>query len=463
MWKRKTIYKNKLPLKTNESDRRTRLIDLGSEVLSDVLLELAAHNEVVDDTIERLVAVPQTNIERFKDKLSSLKFRDRFIDWREIDSYAHEVESLLRDLRAGVTDARMGVELVVAFYESEEDIFDNCDDSVGVIGNLFQYDARELFAYFAARCEDKRWLCDILLGLYAEDRYGVRDTLFDNAIEYLPEKDTRALIERLWELVSEESENFKKRPWLDAIESLAQQLRDASLFERARRTREDNMSGQSLVDIAQVYFDSGNAAEALSWLKQLSPSKQPASDSQDTLLLKIYEKLNNHEASADIAWRMFRQDRTIDSLTTLIAVIGEDRRSTTIDNEAKEILKSDNLSYSDARFLIDTEHLDEAEIYLLQRVKQIDGDLYGSILPLAEAMENNQRLLAATVLYRALLDSILGRANSKAYYHGVEYLCKMDKMASLIINWANFIPHDVYVQSLHQSHSRKRSFWSQYG
>src|SRR3989304_7535704 len=96
---------------------------------------------------------------------------------------------------------------------------------------------------------------------------------------------------------------------------------------------------------------------------------------------------------------------------------------------SKLIHKNRTLSYSDAAVLIEMGRMDEAEPYLLDRIDQLNGDFYGSLLPLAEAMEADGRPLPATVLYRALLDSILRRAQTKTYQHGVRYLKKLDRLA----------------------------------
>lgn len=35
-----------------------------------------------------------------------------------------------------------------------------CDDSDGVLDDVFTIDASELFVYYAADCDDKKWLSD---------------------------------------------------------------------------------------------------------------------------------------------------------------------------------------------------------------------------------------------------------------------------------------------------------------
>ena len=127
-----------------------------------------------------------------------------------------------------------------------------------------------------------------------------------------------------------------------------------------------------------------------------------------------------------------------------------------------DILEEKTLSHSNALFLVETGHPDAAEAYLLDRAVKFDGGFYPGLLPLAEAMETDGRSLCASIIYRALLDSILRRAQSKAYDHGVSYLKKLDKLSATILDWRGFESHGIYMENLCSEHARKRSFWPRY-
>jgi uncharacterized Zn finger protein len=68
----------------------------------------------------------------------------------------------------------------------------------------------------------------------------------------------------------------------------------------------------------------------------------------------------------------------------------------------------------------------------------------------------------ASVIYRALLESILSRAQSKYYHHGVRYLKKLEALAGKVDTWLTVQPHQTYMDELRQAHRRKSSFWSRY-
>lgn len=444
-------------------NRKLRLIDLGAKALADALLELATRNDMADDLVERMIATPEENIKRFKEKLTAIKRSRRFIRWGESAGFARELETLLQNLKAGVDDPKTGAELVLAFYETDKGALGNCDDSSGLVGNVYRYYVRELFVEYSQRCTDKEWLTNLVFKLNRTDDYGVRDALIHCAAEYLPETNIRTLIDRFQEAAVKESDEYGKRHWYLLIESLARQIKDARLFEKTRIASWGTLSTAACVDIAKVYLECGDAHTALSWLERIPAAETFHTYDRDRLLFDIYQQLGVTEKMIEIAWRIFRRYRSKNSLEELLAVLGDERRDAVMNGELDLILKSKALSLSDAAFLMEHNRMDEAEHYLLDRADQLNGDLYGSLLPLAEAMENDGRYLVATIVFRALLDSILRRGQTKTYTHGVRYLRKLDQLAISISDWRSLDNHDTYLQQLRQNHGRKSSFWFHYG
>ena len=442
--------------------RKQKLIDLGSDSLADALLNLAIHSTEADDLIEQLIATPKENMQRFKKKLSGLKSSRRFIDWRGSASFSRELEMLLQDLKSGVDDPITGVELVAAFYEADNTIFEMCDDSSGNIGDVFRYDAKELFVEYASRCKDKEKISNIILKVNQNDNYGIRDTLIDCAGECLPEEVIRSMIFTLQNLADNEKDEYCKRHSLRSIESLARQIKDAKLFEKTRIASWGKLNSTALVDISRVYLESGDVETAHSWLKKIPESETFHTYERDKLLEEIYHKQGDSEKLTELLLKKFRSHRSTDSLQSLLDVIGDDKKNEVVGDEVEQILKSDRLSESDAEFLIAIGKIDEAEQYLLKRAKQLDGNHYGSLLSLVETMESENRHLVASLMYRSLLISILDRGYTKAYPHGVRYLKKLDKLAVNLANWNEFKHHEAFKAQIIEAHYRKRSFWTKY-
>jgi hypothetical protein len=149
-------------------------------------------------------------------------------------------------------------------------------------------------------------------------------------------------------------------------------------------------------------------------------------------------------------------------LALLLSVVGESEHERVVNGEIELVQKSPTLDYVDASFLFELERYTEAERYLTERSAQLNGDYYYQLLPWAKTFEKQERFLMASILYRALLESILRRAKSKYYTYGVRYLRKLDDLAPRVSDWGEFVNHDDYKLNLRIEHKLKRSFWARY-
>ncbi|MBF0280565.1 MAG: hypothetical protein HQM13_22400 [SAR324 cluster bacterium] len=444
-------------------DVRERLMQLDQEQLADALLELAQYIDEASNLVERLIASPKENVSRFKKRLSALKRRTRFIHWGQSRDFARELEGLLTDLEAGVQDPVDGVKLVISFYENDSSIMEMCDDSSGWVGEVFSFNAQDLFVKFASKCTDQKWLIKQLVSLYAKDDYGVRSNLINRVCDFLSDESVRQLVEFFWKEVDGCADHdYRQRHWLYGIESIAKQLKDAPLYEKASLRVSPELPVASCIDIGQVYLDSGDANTALKWVEKIPEDNNYRNYEKDRLLLAVYKELGEQEKRAEVAWRIFQGYRSDDNFAQLLEIIGEDQREKVIQEQCSLIMSKEKFSHTDAEFLIHVELITEADTYILLHREQLDGNFYSSILPLAESMEQHNQYLSASVMYRVLLDSILKRAVSKYYHHGVRYLKKLDQLAPHIEDWKEVESHQMYFEQMRQRHGRKSSFWSKY-
>ena len=445
-----------------KSERKQKLIDLGADVLADALLEIAIQSEAADDLIDLLIATPMENVLRFKKRLASLKRSRRFIDWRESSGFARELEMLLQGLKVGVTEPLLGIELIAAFYEIDKSVFERCDDSNGHVGDVFRYEAKDLFLEYACRCKNKKKIADILLKLNRKDDYGIRDTLIDCAGDCLPDVVIRTMVSTLQGVADTEKDAYAKRHHLMLIESLARQIKDAKLYEMTRIASWGKLSTAAFIDIARVYLESGDAETAHSWINKIPEGEKFQAYERDQLLLDIYREQGDNRKLSELLYQKFRSYHSTNTLEELLDVIGNDKRDEVIAGEVDHILESSTLCESDVTFLISIDKIYEAEIYLLKRADQLNGDLYENLLFWAETMAVEKRNLVASLIYRSLLISILERGYTKAYPYGVQYLRKLDKLAANINDWKKFNNHMDFKTQISQTHGRKRSFWSKY-
>ena len=444
--------------------QRDKLIALGAEVLADTLLNLAVRYEGVDDHIDRMVATPEENAARFKKRISGIKRRRRFVDWRGVRALASELEGILEDLKAGVIDPRSGVELLISFYETDKGTLGNCDDSSGFVGNVYRFSASELFVTYASRCDDKKRIASMLVKLNRKDDYGIRDTLVHCAAEFLPESQIRSMVAEFKTRATKAEDEFEMRHYLLLVESLARQIKDTELFKKTRLAMwGDKAPGTAAcIEIAKVYFDSGKIDMAHDWVLKAPVENGFMRDEREALLVSIYDAKGDVEKQAELLLAGLRRSRSLARLNELVAAVGEEDRGRIVDEEISMIMADERWRVDDVRFLVDVERLELAEAYVLKNAEQIDGDLYNWLLPLGDTFVGSGKFLAASLIYRSLMVSILDRAYYKAYPFAAKYLKKLDLMSESVLDWKRCLNHRDFMAEIQKRHGRKSSFWDRY-
>jgi len=445
-------------------ERKNKLIDLGTDVLADTLLKLAEHDNRAERLVERLTSDPNDIIKKFRRKISGLKRRTRFIHWRESKQFAAELDELLEDIEEVNPEPCVGMALVASFFETDQSIVGNCADSSGHIGDVYRYGARSLFAQYASGCQDKKKVLDVLMKTYSDDPYGVREGLIEKTKEMLGTEDAKNAIHFFEMLAEGEGDEYKKRHFQRAVESLARQTGDAKLFEKTRLESLEEPGTAAFLDIATVYLENNEPRIALEWINRISKYETFMDQERRNLLQQIYGQLGDSRKEEEIAWLSFRKQRTLQTLENLLNIIGEEKREQVIHDEAGFIIDDGKTDYLDIQFLIDVRQFDEAEICIqvMAGTRTINGDYYTILLPMAKAMESEGRLLTAYVIYRALLESILERKFYKGYPIAAKYLAKLDFLASEIDDWQDLGEHGMFHVWLNQVHGKKSSFWRNY-
>ncbi len=355
----------------------------------------------------------------FKKQISALKRSHRFIPWGQSKYLASELEDILNDIRTYISDPYSGAILVADFYTTDLSIFNRCDDSSGTVGDVYRYYAAELFRDYACRCDDKKKLADLVYKTIIVDDYGVRDSLLDHAGEYLPKDQCQRLIDKLQQLARQQDEEFHSHSFYSRAATLARQIKDPQQFESIELASWGKQPNSRVVmDIARTYLECGQAETAKEKLLSHGDEESHWRPDLDRLLIEICQATGDKKLEIETSWRLFRFQRDAYGFTALVDLIGVEHRNRLLAEEIDLIKQRDLLSLTDLNFLVQMKQWDAAESYIYKRAGQLDGNHYNILPDLAADLETVGHSLAATVVYRTLLDSILTRAQTKTYGHG---------------------------------------------
>lgn len=437
---------------------KAKLVKVPPEKLVDLLLDLADESDVSWSKIERLVANPQENSSRFSKRLKEIKSRGGFVPWKYSSQFGSELTDLLKDLEGANQSVEEGYKLICDFYEADEKLFERCDDSSGTIGDVYRSEALDLYARFSKSHPDRQYIIKNTLALVAKDGYGVRDDLISEAQRFL-DKDE---LKQLFELIAATSSSKDREYSVDwKLASIAKQLGDAPLFEKMHLKGIENPNGKLLVEVAEVYFDSGNIEKAQEILNSVADKDSFSKHEQEALQKKIFSKQGKTKELFEIIHKAFLAYPSEYTLRDLKTVTDEQEIKGHIEEVKTNILTSP-WDTSMAKFLSFIERPDDLSQYVFKHQDKIDGESYYTLPELADYLIKHEQHLSAIVLLRALIEGTLRRAKSKSYYHAVGYLEKLDALAPLVSSWSPLISHEEFFVNLKKRHALKKSFWSQY-
>jgi hypothetical protein len=112
-----------------------------------------------------------------------------------------------------------------------------------------------------------------------------------------------------------------------------------------------------------------------------------------------------------------------------------------------------------ALLLMDIGDDSAAEVALTSDPAAIQGDDYGTLVPLAETLERRGLWTGATVVYRALLIAILDRAYAPAYRHAARYWARSAALAPNYSGPSHLDSPAEFEARIRAQHKRKSSFW----
>lgn len=441
--------------------RKQKLMELGSAALSDILLDLATNIEQVDDRINLVVGPALDTIKRVRRKMAVIANNTTFIGYSQIHSFAGQLEQILEDLEFGVTDPCIGLDLVAEFFETDSSVFNTTDDD-GIIGDVYLGPAKELFVKFASSCQDKEKIVSLLIHLYINDNYGARESLLHNITDSFDTSVIALLQKKLKTLIANEHEDKKKKAYTSLLRSITEQGRDAKLFEDALQGKQVELSSSAILKVSQTLLERDEVEAAHAWIGKISHDNISYSYEVEKILKEIYARQGDSESLIALHYRNFKTLRTLSTFQELLKITGEEKREEILAQELALICENQRFDADNAQFLADVGMIDELEAYVFARVEKLDGGDYYSLPEVAEALVEHARYLAASLIYRCLLESMMERAYAKSYHHGVDYLRAMDTFSPLIKDWKNYPTHNAFKVRLLQENKRKTSFWNQY-
>lgn len=452
----------------DDNKLKNLLAKRGKAELVDWIMEQSANNEDLRRAIISVV-IPQADIKTLVSELNQIikkawgRTRTSKEPWKLARPIADDLEPVLPALDQLIErgQAVAAEKVLRRFIEAAEKGFDHVDDSYGYLGPLCQ-EAVTLWGRAWAKIEprDPAALVKLVYDGVRDNGYAIRDHMIRDFAQALGREGLLSLkelfiAEHQANLNRKGMDDWERREPLRHLADVADALGDVDMYIDAQR--QCGVEDVYAMPIARRLLEAERPSEALKYLDRADPSRSHFHGEKDdytTLRVKILQSLGRDEEARDTLWQEFRRGLSTTSLERLLTLTPKEQQQTLI-NEAIAVAEEHPDKLTAATFLLGRGHADRAAALIDAHPDKFDGRYYGTLLPLAEAIQKDYPA-SAWVLYRSQLLSILEEKRSKAYHHAADYLTIAGDLAERA---GLHEKHQSLLAQLQSQHGRKYGFW----
>ncbi len=416
-------------------------------------------------------------------RLAALEGAQGFIDWQKRRAFVADLDAtvsvVLNELRP--LDPEAALDRLLRFVAGSDAVLDRVDDGAGRVQGVYER-ASEAAVAIAAELpqEAAARFAEALLPRVRTDPAGPFGHLLRDLIAHLPP----ALLARVDAGLSETggAKGGAKGGWAAGLHRLAllrmrQDIADRrgdvdgfiALEQAAMPAAPDRTA------VAGRLLAAGRPEEALDWLRRPEPRAprtradlvagpvpgERSAQERAALEIRALDALGRSEAAQALRWSHFAQTLDAAMLRAFLAKLPDFE-----DDAALEAAFGLADGFADRHralaFLVGWPNLPRAARLVRAHPDAWDGERYGILAPAAEALAARDPG-AASLLYRRLLDDMLGKGRSAAYAHGARYLRELDGLAPRIETGALDPDPATYRGRLRRAHGRKYGFWNLVG
>ncbi|MDD7973398.1 DUF6880 family protein [Roseinatronobacter alkalisoli] len=460
-----------------------KLKDLGTDKLAQLVFEEAERNAGFRRQVKAALAGksgPESIAKLIDRRLSGLARAKSFIEWDKARAFADDLRSLSDTITSelGPAAPALAIDRLLRFIATHEQVFDRVDDSSGRVQDVYCQAitaAGDLAQNLNA--PDADLLPDKIMTALGESTHGYLVDVTDAVAPHLPQNSLdrwdgdlkSAIVERQTEEAAREADGWfysMTSQWAKMRQVLALARGDLDLLIALEVQKKPHM--QDTLGIAAQLLEVGRSAEALEWVRK--PGRRPFGESDGelspervSLEARILDAMGDEAAAQALRWRCFEARLSADILRDYLNQL-PDFEDIEAEDRAHALALEKAEPEMALQFFLDWPRLDLVAKLIVMHPDRWDGGKW-HILPKVASLLEHDYPLAATILYRALLDDILDRARSKAYGHGAKYLGKLGLLAQETdpTRPRSMIDHTTYLAKLKEAHPRKSGFWMRVG
>jgi hypothetical protein len=444
---------------------------LGAEKLAELLLDAAARDEAVLARLQRQLATGSTGGRFAKTVHRQIRALTRhdFVAWDEAPSLAADIDTLRDDIVQELLpeSPKEAAELLGEVVAAEGRIFEAVDDSDGEVGGALSRVVVDWGrAWAGVEDVDPEALADLVMTASAGNDYGTRDRLVPAFAPALGEGGLHHLEQRARAKLAKRPprKDRDSRDWdpersrlAHILTDIADVRNDPDLFVEALRL--GGVVAPYAVEIAKRMLDAGRPEEALEW--STDGDERDPDRGLDVMLVKAsaLEALGRLDEAQRVRWCRVEACLDPEALDPFLERLPNDTARRKAKKEAQRLAAGHEDALLALWFLTERGELAGLDALVRARLAELDGAMYHALRPAAEALAA-EHPVAAALLHRRMVESVLDRGRSTAYDHAARDVRRAAACARRVKGDPAFETHHAWMEGLRAGHGRKRSFWS---
>ncbi|MEM7529608.1 MAG: DUF6880 family protein [Pseudomonadota bacterium] len=455
---------------------------LGADKLARLVLDETEGNAAFKRQVTAALAGlagPQAVAKIIDRRLAGLERAKSFVDWDKARAFRDDLKSVVDTIQSELAGPApdLAADRLLRFIATHEAVFERVDDSNGYVQDVY-YQAIEAVGAVTEQvgAEDAAALPERIMAALGETSHGYLVDVTEAVAPHLPRPVLSDWDAELTSRIDRNAEEERARAtdrWHTSMTSQWREMRQIIAGARGdldllmRLEREKPAHTRDTAGIAVRLLDAGRAHEALDWVRE--PLLHPGRPGHDRpaparLLLeaRILRALGRDTEAAGLLGQGFAETLDAELLRAHLKAL-PDFKDIEAEERALALARAHADPLTAVGFFMEWSCLDEAAGVVVAHRAVWNGGAWHILPQIAEALGHDHPV-AATILYRALLDSILDGARSKAYPHGVRYLTTLRRLAPAAVTDpsrpADLESHADYEAGLRVAHGRKAGFWN---
>lgn len=461
---------------------------LGAKRLAELLVDIAEGDVATKRRLRLELAAkeaPESVAAEVRKRLAQIARARSFVDWRKIRDLAADLETQRRTIfdQVAKIDAAEALELMWRFMDLAESVQERCDDSNGVIGDVFRTACRDLGPLADMTKPDPIALADRVFAALNENGYGQYDDLIGALTPALGQPGLERLKQRMIALSNEPvhrppekerraigygsggpiyEDEIAERSRVSTVRLALMEIADAQGDVDAFIAQYDEKTRKVpkiAAEIARRLLAVGRLEEALRTIEAAEHRRGGWPDFDwENARIEVLEALGRGDDAQAARWSCFERALSAEHLRAYL------KRLPDFDDVEAEARALDHAERYESllqalAFLVSWPALDRAARLVIRRAGELDGDHYEILSPAADALAGKHPL-AATLVLRSMIDFTLTKARSSRYRHAARHLMECASLAGSISDFGAFETHEAYSAKLKAEHGRKSGFWS---